>query len=304
MNNGLLVFLGLLATFAGSWWGFIFAPQLQIGSQQPAPTDTGAYPVRRAGIAQQGHEIYVANGCVQCHSQQLRQEGFTFDLVLVAVGTNSEAVGHVLSQIAPNADVKALIAKTSDKTPQTIFENVSQAKALDAQARLKKVGANAQPVFVPLGADIERGWGVRRTVAADYLYDDPVQIGNSRLGPDLSNIGARNPDPNWQLLHLYDPRTVVPGSMMPAYRYLFETRPAGRAPSPNALKLPEKFAPKPGYEIVPTTEALQLVAYLQSLRVDTALFEAPLPMLPAPPAAGTNAPAATNASAAANTPQP
>ena len=119
---------------------------------------------------------------------------------------------------------------------------------------------------------------------------------------DLSNIGARMPDLSWHLEHLYDPRTRVNGSLMPAYHYLFETRLIGKQPSPYALQLTGKFAPKPGYEVVPTTEALQLVAYLQSLRADVPLFEGPMTQLAPPPApAGTNAPGATNAPAA-NTP--
>jgi cytochrome c oxidase cbb3-type subunit 2 len=155
-----------------------------------------------------------------------------------------------------------------------------------------------------------RGWGLRQSVAADYLHEYPVQIGNSRLGPDLANVGARRPDAQWHLRHFYDPRTEEKASIMPAYRYLFETRKAGRTPSPNALKLPPEFAPAAGYEIVPTEEAMQLVAYMQSLVVSTPLFEAPMTVLPkAPPAgdtnapAGTNAPAATNAAAATNTPR-
>ncbi|HTD66887.1 MAG TPA: cbb3-type cytochrome c oxidase subunit II, partial [Candidatus Limnocylindria bacterium] len=188
--------------------------------------------------------------------------------------------------------------------PHTVLTNVRHAVAANAQAALKKAGAPAQMVFIPLGPDIARAWGPRRTVAADYLKDYPVQVGNSRLGPDLSNIGARMPDAKWHLLHLYDPRTVVNGSIMPAYRYLFETRPLGKVPAPDALKLPEKFAPKPGYEVVPKPEALLLAAYLQSLRVEMALFEAPAPVLAPPPSAsGTNAPAGTNApGASTNTP--
>jgi len=302
VNHGPLIFLGVLATFVASWWGFVFAPQLQIGSQQTAQTDTGIYPTRRAGVALQGQEVYVANGCVHCHSQQVRQEGYTFDVVLASVGTNAAKVGDLLRQIAPAVNADEIVAKVLAKAPQPILTNVVQAVAEEVQKSLKNVGASAQFVFIPLGVDMARGWGPRRTVAADYLYDYPVQVGNSRLGPDLSHIGARMPDANWHLLHLYDPRTVVPGSIMPAYRYLFETRRIGKQPSPEALKLSGKFAPKDGYEVVPTAEALQLAAYLQSLRVDTALFEAPLAQFPSVPS-GTNAPVATNA-AAANTPNP
>jgi cbb3-type cytochrome oxidase cytochrome c subunit len=289
MNHGPIIFLGLLVTFVASWWGLIFAPQVQIGSQQLSQTDSSVYPVRRLGAAVQGHEVYVANGCVQCHSQQVRQEGYTFDLMLNSVGTNGAKVEALLPQIVPGIEAKKVIASVSDTSPQTLLTNVPLSVAEDAQKRLKKVGANAQPKFVPLGVDIRRGWGTRRTVGADYLFDAPVQVGHSRLGPDLSNIGARMPDANWHLLHLYDPRTVVNGSIMPAYHYLFEKRRIGKRPSPDALKLTGKFAPPPGFEVVPKAETLQLVEYLRSLRADTPLFEAPLPQLaPLPSAAGTN----------------
>ncbi len=79
---------------------------------------------------------------------------------------------------------------------------------------------------------------------------------------------------------------------MPAYRYLFEVRRVAEAPSASALKLPEKYAPPTGWEVVPRFEAVQLVAYLNSLKSETGLFDAPLPMMAtnAPAAVATNAP--------------
>ena len=300
MNHGPLIFIGVLVTFVASWWGLIFSPQLQIGSQPAAQTDFGVYPNRPPGFAQQGREVYVANGCVHCHSQQARQEGYTFDVVLTAAGTNAAEVAKVLEQVARGINANEALTNASDKSPRPVLKNVSQSVAEDAQKRLKSAGATAQFVFVPLGADLGRGWASRRSVARDYLFDYPVQVGNSRLGPDLSNYGKRALSPEEILKHLYDPRLTMEGSIMPAYRYLFETRPAGKRPSQNALKLTGKFAPEAGQEVVPKTEALQLVAYLQSLRADTALFEAPMTQVAPPPTeAGTNAPGATNATAAA-----
>src|ERR1051325_6594821 len=191
MNHGPLVFLGVLATFVTSWWALIFAPQLQVGSQQTAQTDVGIYPTRRAGVALRGHQVYVANGCVHCHSQQVQQDGYTFDVVLTAAGTNAAGVARIIEQLAHDINAKEMLANASDKTPHPILKNVAQSVADDAQKRLKKAGATAQVVFIPLGPDMARHWGARRTVAADYLYDTPVQVGNSRLGPDLSNYGDR-----------------------------------------------------------------------------------------------------------------
>ena len=62
--------------------------------------------------------------------------------------------------------------------------------------------------------------------------------GSQRVGPDLANVGARLPDANWHLLHLYAPQLQVKGSTMPPYRFLFEKRRIERRPSPEALVLP------------------------------------------------------------------
>lgn len=128
------------------------------------------------------------------------------------------------------------------------------------------------------GTDISRGWGERRTVAQDYLRDQPVLLGSLRAGPDLANVGVRLPDAKWHLQHLFDPRKVVPGSTMPPYKFLFEN---GRLDAPSE-------------------DAEALVEYLLSLRSQPSLLEAPLPPPPTnavPADAGTNAPAGdTNAS--------
>ena len=131
------------------------------------------------------------------------------------------------------------------------------------------------------GTDLERGWGVRRTVARDYIYEKQPFLGSMRLGPDLANVGSpkwRNEpadeyakfkpakrDAAWHLLHLYAPRTVIKVSNMPPYRYLFETKKISGQRSVDALALTGPDAPKPGYEVVPKPEAKALVAYLLSL---------------------------------------
>jgi cytochrome c oxidase cbb3-type subunit 2 len=142
------------------------------------------------------------------------------------------------------------------------------------------------------GADIERGWGARNSVLQDFVYDRHVFLGRVRIGPDLADIGSRSPNPVTQMLHLYNPRTTVPDSMMPQYPYLFTKRKIkGGQHSPEALPLPAKFQEE-GYEIIPTAEAKALAAYLTSLHANTYIFEAP--QLPPPPPK-TNAPAANPA---------
>jgi cytochrome c oxidase cbb3-type subunit 2 len=149
-------------------------------------------------------------------------------------------------------------------------------------------------------SDIARGWGSRRSVAQDYLYDRPALLGSQRVGPDLSNIGARSPGADWLLLHLYDPRAVLPKgakSVMPPYRFLFKTRKVEGQPSSDALKLTGDLAPPANFEVVPTAKARELVAYLTSLRSDAILFETPAPKPPTGSAA-TNAPASVTNSPA------
>ena len=114
-----------------------------------------------------------------------------------------------------------------------------------------------------------RGWGDRRTVARDYLNDEPHLLGTMRIGPDLTNIGHRRPEAAWHQLHLFNPRSVVPASTMPAYPALFEMK-------ENAVVTGGPPAP-PGFHLAPTHEGEALIAYLLSLDRSTPLPEADAP---------------------------
>jgi len=65
------------------------------------------------------------------------------------------------------------------------------------------------------------------------------------------------------MLHLYDPRIVVPGSIMPPFSWLFEKKPTA-APGDIVLNLPDSLKPD-GRAIVAGRDAKALVAYLLSL---------------------------------------
>ena len=106
-----------------------------------------------------------------------------------------------------------------------------------------------------------RGWG-RPSVPGDYSYDNPHLLGTMRTGPDLLNIGARQPSVDWHLAHLYNPRAMVPGSTMPAYPFLFEVM-EEKSASDVELKLPEAFSP--GHRLIAKPDALDLVQYLREL---------------------------------------
>ncbi|MCX6946061.1 MAG: cbb3-type cytochrome c oxidase subunit II [Opitutales bacterium] len=108
------------------------------------------------------------------------------------------------------------------------------------------------------GSDKARGWGERQSVARDYVSQSNVQLGSSRIGPDLANFGARPAAVDAQRLtrYLYDQH-----GGMPSYRFLFETRKITGERSAQALPV----AVPAGREVVPTPRAEALVAYLQSL---------------------------------------
>jgi len=121
------------------------------------------------------------------------------------------------------------------------------------------------------GSDVARGWGERGSYARDYIRDSVVLTGQSRLGPDLRNVGKRIPDAEYFYKLLYAPEAKIGGAAlahgMPAYKFLFTERPlAGNQPSYKAVKLPAAFAPGEGYEVVPTPRAEALVTYLLSLK--------------------------------------
>ncbi|MEP6965948.1 MAG: cbb3-type cytochrome c oxidase subunit II [Polaromonas sp.] len=123
-----------------------------------------------------------------------------------------------------------------------------------------------QPRDRAFGPDFERGWG-RASVPGDYTYDRPHLLGSMRTGPDLFNIGARQPSRDWQLGHLYQPRAYTPGSIMPSYPFLFNVKDAKEAEKEGEqpLALPPAYGPNVGQVVVPTPEALDLVKYLLAL---------------------------------------
>ena len=160
--------------------------------------------------------------------------------------------------------------------PKAFLRSSTREAANAAVKALNATSAKAQLSIVPVGPDLARGWGRRRTVAEDFLFDSPVMPGSQRVGPDLANVGTRLPDVTWHLLHLYTPQTQVKGSTMPPYRFLFEQRKIGLQPSPEALVLPAELAIPIGYVVVPRPAAKALAAYLVSLRADAPLFSAPM----------------------------
>jgi cytochrome c oxidase cbb3-type subunit 2 len=72
----------------------------------------------------------------------------------------------------------------------------------------------------PLRDEVER-YG-HYSLAAESMYDRPFQWGSKRTGPDLARVGGKYSD-DWHRDHMRDPRSVVPGSVMPNYAWLEKT---------------------------------------------------------------------------------
>jgi cytochrome c oxidase cbb3-type subunit 2 len=139
------------------------------------------------------------------------------------------------------------------------------------------VYCHSQQVRAPsFGSDQARGWG-RASYPEDYAYDFPHLLGTMRTGPDLMNIGLRQPSRAWHYAHLYAPRAVTPGSLMPAFPFLFAVKDqAGMGDE--IVDLPAGVGPA-GKVVVALPQARALVSYLVSLRHDYPAGP------PAPPAA-------------------
>lgn len=113
-------------------------------------------------------------------------------------------------------------------------------------------------------ADAQRGWG-RPSVAADYHYDAPPLLGTMRTGPDLFNIGSRQPSADWHLGHLFQPRAYVPGSNMPGFPFLFELKDKSAVTSADRVVVLPPGTVHHDKAVVAGPDALDLVAYLTGL---------------------------------------
>jgi cbb3-type cytochrome oxidase cytochrome c subunit len=70
------LFLGIFGTFAFSWVGLTVIPNWQIGHLNPQSDEEGTdnYPMPQSGMVTRGARVYAANGCVYCHSEQVRAD--------------------------------------------------------------------------------------------------------------------------------------------------------------------------------------------------------------------------------------
>ena len=109
--------------------------------------------------------------------------------------------------------------------------------------------------------------------AGEFVYDHPFQWGSKRTGPDLARIGGKYPD-SWHYNHMWDPRSMSPGSVMPNYTWLFDNKidtaitPAKiRAMQTLGVPYPEGYDKKANADLAEQAKTIQ--ANLKKDKLDT-----------------------------------
>lgn len=130
------------------------------------------------------------------------------------------------------------------------------------------VGCHSQMIR-PFRAETER-YG-HYSVAGESVWDHPFLWGSKRTGPDLARVGGRYSD-DWHRAHLYNPRDLVPESIMPAYPFLADTKLDGTLTGKKMAVLRSLGVPYTDADIAGAADAVKgktemdaLVAYLQGL---------------------------------------
>ncbi len=128
-------------------------------------------------------------------------------LIVIAIGG--------LVEITPLFYLKSTIEKVDGVRPYTPLELAGR----NIYVREGCYNCHSQMIR-PLRDEVER-YG-HYSLAAESMYDRPFQWGSKRTGPDLARVGAKYSD-DWHRDHLNAPKSVVPGTVMPAYPWLAAT---------------------------------------------------------------------------------
>lgn len=161
---------------------------------------------------------------------------------------------------------------------QKVYQPLQGSKALtEAESRGKSIyireGCVACHTQQVRNVDMDQVFGNRPSLAVDYARNKRLNLfqntatlmGTERTGPDLTNIGTRQSSKEWQYSHLFNPRSVVPQSVMPSYRWLFLIK-ENPDPGDTEVSVPDSFKKGIKGKIIASRDAEDLVAYLLSLK--------------------------------------
>ncbi len=298
------LFFGIFGIFAFSWLGLTVIPNLQIGSLNPQSDEEGTdiYPQPLSGMVHRGAEVYAANGCVYCHSQQVRPDyggadlerkwgerrsaprDYIFEPIVFLgkerTGPDLANVGHrpALQEkgaASPAPAGSPAAAPAAAGSPATAAASPAGSPSLGASPAVAT--ASPAPAVSPVPAAGEQPAANAPTGAPSLVSDVKALTAG---GQPLPYTAA------WHHRHLYNPRSLNEDSDMPAYRFLYEKRRISGVISPDAINFAgsENQEPEAGWEIVPSYDAKCLVAYLMSRDQSHPLKEAKSPVIAAAPA--------------------
>lgn len=194
-------------------------------------------------------------------------------------------IGGVIEMV-PTFLIKSNVPTISSVKPYTPLELHGR----DLYIREGCVNCHSQMVR-PFRSETER-YG-EYSKAGEFVYDHPFLWGSKRTGPDLHRVGAKYPD-SWHYYHMLEPTAVSAGSIMPAYPWLYEQSidksmtaamigalrtvgvpyeegyedVANDELDSQALQIVKNLKDQDGIEVVPDTEIVALIAYLQRLGTD------------------------------------
>src|SRR5438067_2124341 len=322
------LFLGIFGTFAFSWVGLTVIPNWQIGHLNPQSDEEGTdiYPRPPSGMFERGARVYAANGCIYCHSQQVRADYAAADIERKWGNRRSAPRDYIFEQpvFLGKMRMGQDIANIGARAPA---EQASPAPAgAAAPAASPSGGTSPAASPAPQGAAVSSppppANSPATAPAASPASPAPkAPTSPAPASPSPAAATAANASPNasptsaagapwpvqtageppmysaaWHHVHLYSPRSINGDSNMPSYRFLYEKRRIRDARSADALQLIGSDAPPEGWEVVPSFDAKCLVAYLMALNQSHPLNDVRLvggaPAAPVP-AAGSPAPASS-----------
>src|SRR6266487_6216361 len=300
------LFLGVFGTFAFSWVGLTVIPNLQIGAQNPQMDEeqTDIYPAPKSGMAARGRGIYAANGCIYCHSQQIRPDYAAADIDRVRDAGPSPRPKWADRRSAPRDYIFDRPVVLGQERMGPDLADIGKAAPTEEEkpaappAAASPAAAQSPPANAGSGKPAAAGGSppVPAPSAAPPASAQPAAANPSPAASASPNLNGLPPvySAAWHHRHLYSPRSMNPDnrdSTMPAYKFLYERQPISGERSADALQLTGPDAPPPGWEIVPTYDAKCLVAYLMSLDQSHPLKEVKTAEGAAPPAAPAGSPA-------------
>src|SRR6266478_4424967 len=297
------LFLGIFGTLAFSWVGLTVIPNWQIGHLNPQSDEEGTdiYPMPQSGMAARGGRVYAANGCIYCHSQQVRADYAAADVERKwgdrrsaprdyiferPVFLGKMRMGQDLSNIGARAPAEpASPAPAGAAAPQASPSGGTSPAASAAPQGGAPAAFPAAPGGSPAASPSSPTPKAPAPASkAPLSSPSPSAIANASPATSPSPAaGAPWPvqtageppmySPAWHHVHLYSPRSITVDSNMPSYRFLYQTRRINNTPSDEGLKFSGSEAPPEGWEIIPTYDAKCLVAYLISLNQSHPLKE-------------------------------